>query len=662
MWEGGYANIEDQYLYLSPDTCLLRPQTQSFTGGECMERKNMPTLFQPTALVGAIAIAMGFSTAVSANETPAKTAVNSALETLVVTATRSEEKIENVPARISIIEPIKLEQSPLASLPQLLNNEASLNMVQSGGYGQQASIFLRGTNSTHALVLRDGVKLNSATSGVASLSYIDTTDLKQIEVLKGPASVLYGTNAIGGVIQLVSKTPKKSAAFVTGEIGENKTYKSIVGADLTENGFYAQIRGQRLESDGTHVTDAKQADIKTGEFEQKGVSSKIGFENDNFAVSLDYAQNDGQSAYITSIFAPAPSYAFLGLKNNTVDFKNESINAKVKYNLSDYLELNARLSQFKDETDQFDSTDFVNSKTQEAELYAKLNFAQHQNILFGSTFQNTQADAISSASPYHGDVDSKGYYVQHQYTNHGLNTQVGLRIEDNEQFGAHTVGQIAARYQLLQNTSIYSNWGTAFRAPNLNELYVGYYGNPNLKPEESESFEIGLDQKLPLGFTTGLSLYSNTVKNLIDYNDKNGYIIDNVSKAKFEGVESYLHWQQDQLFAKLSHNYVKATNEETHQELARRPRQSFTLTAGLQNAVYGISTSLSSKSAPKDHSNVEGYATIDVNAYWNVNSNVKLFTNIDNIGDVRYSTASYGNGLFYVNGGRLASAGVTFKY
>lgn len=614
---------------------------------------------QPTALVGAIALALGFTSATHATEANIATA---SFDTLVVTATRSEEKIEHVPARISIIEPNVLEQSPLASLPHLLNNEAALNMVQSGGYGQQASIFLRGTNSTHTLVLRDGVKLNSATSGVASLAYIDTTDLKQIEILKGPASVLYGTNAIGGVVQLVSKNPEKNAAFVTGEIGENKTYKSIVGADLVENGFYAQIRGQRLESDGTHVTDAEQSDLKTGDFEQTGVSSKIGFENEQLAVSLDYAQNEGQSTYISSIFAPAPSYAFLGLKNNRVDFDNEHINAKAKYTLNEHVEFNARLSQFKDKTKQLDSTDFIHSKNQEAEVYTKLNFAQHHNLLLGSTFQNTQANAISSGSAYAGDVDSHGYYLQHQYSNHGLNTQVGLRVEDNEQFGTHTVGQIAARYQLLPKTSIYSNWGTAFRAPNLNELYVGYYGNPNLKPEESESFEIGLDQSLPFGFTTGLSLYRNTVKNLIDYNDKNGYIIDNVSKAKFEGVESYLNWQQDQLFAKLSHHYVKASNEETQQELARRPRQSLTLTTGIHNSTYGISASVNAKSAPKDHSNVAGYATVDLNAYWNIHPSIKVFSNIDNIGDVKYATASYGNGLFYVNGGRLASLGVTFKY
>ena len=194
----------------------------------------MSILFQPTALVGSIALALGFSSSVHATE---QKIAKTSLDTIVVTATRSEEKIENVPARISIIEPHILEQSPIAELPHLFIHDASINMTQYGGLGQPSSIFTRGTNSTHTLVMRDGVRLNNGSVGSASLSFIDTTDIKQIEVLKGPASVLYGTDAIGGVIQLITKTPEKSGSFITGEIGEDNTYKSIVGADLVADGI-----------------------------------------------------------------------------------------------------------------------------------------------------------------------------------------------------------------------------------------------------------------------------------------------------------------------------------------------------------------------------------------------------------------------------------------
>ena len=104
-------------------------------------------------------------------------------------------------------------------------------------------------------------------------------------------------------------------------------------------------------------------------------------------------------------------------------------------------------------------------------------------------------------------------------------------------------------------------------------------------------------------------------------------------------------------------------SDETNKELRRRPRQSLTVTAGLQNEVYGISATVSAKSKAKDYmQDTPGYATVDLNGYWNINPNVKVFTNIKNIGDVEYKTASYNPGIYYVNGGRLASVGVTFKY
>lgn len=346
----------------------------------------MSTLFQPTALVGAIALAMGFSTSVSAQDS--SNVVNASLDTLVVTATRSEEKIGDVPARISIIEPQIVDQSPIAELPHLLMSDASIDMMQYGGYGQTASIFTRGTNSTHTLVLRDGVRLNTGSVGSASLAFIDTTDIKQIEVLKGPASVLYGTDAIGGVVQLVSKTPEKTEAFITGEIGEHNTYKSVIGADLAENGIYAQIRGQRLESDGTQVTDFKDAQVNAGAYDQKGFSAKFGVEKQQYAASVDYSENQGTSTYVESV--NDANWNLIGLKNVSQDFKNEILNVKGRVNLSDTFALHARLSQFKDDLEQNDSHDSIYNTTKEAELYSKWQFSPTQSLLAGVATKNVE--------------------------------------------------------------------------------------------------------------------------------------------------------------------------------------------------------------------------------------------------------------------------------
>ncbi len=140
------------------------------------------------------------------------------------------------------------------------------------------------------LVLRDGVRLKYRLLLVQHLYHLlIPLILNKLKYLKGPASVLYGTDAIGGVIQLVSKTPEKTGAFVTGEMGENKTYKSVIGADLAENGFYAQIRGQRLETDGTlyyryQMIIAKLVMIK------KAIVQKLVLKKNNYAASVDYSR------------------------------------------------------------------------------------------------------------------------------------------------------------------------------------------------------------------------------------------------------------------------------------------------------------------------------------------------------------------------------------
>ncbi|WP_374294532.1 TonB-dependent receptor plug domain-containing protein [Acinetobacter sp.] len=628
--------------------------------------KNFPV----APLVGAITIACA-STTTLAEQSNSQDIVK--LDPIVVTATRSAQSLNTVAARVHVIDENTLAQSPIASLPDLLQAESAINMVQLGGYGQQASIFTRGAESDQTLVLRDGVRLNSTTAGIASLGFIDTTDIKQIEILKGPASVLYGTDAIGGVVQLVSKTPEKSGGFLTGEYGENNTYKAIIGADLAENGFYAQVRGQRLETDGTPVTDFKQSNLKTADYDQKGLSAKVGTEQQNYAASIDYNQNQGSSTYVTGDYDPT-TYAFVGFKNLSQDFSNEAVNLKGRVNLNENMAIHARASQFQDNIDQNDSTDFVHSTSQEAELYGKWDFTTTQNLLIGATHRNSEADVISYGSPIDESVDTTGYYLQHQFSGQKLNTQVGVRVEDNEKYGEHTVAQGAIRYHFTPATSIYSNIGSAFRAPSINDLYA-YGGNPELKPEESVSYEIGLDHQFAPSIQTGISLYRTEIDNLIDSEcisdcDDYGYGVyqnQNKDQATMEGGEVYAKWQGKNLYANVAYHYVraKAKNDETSDDLSRRPRQSASFTAGWADEVYGISSTLTangkSDNSKYDDVSIPGHLRIDLHAYANVNDHLKLFTNVQNVGDSKYRTA-YGSGSYYINGGRLASIGATLRY
>lgn len=617
----------------------------------------MPNLFQPTALVGAIALAMGFSATASAQDS-----INASLDTLVVTATRSEEKIKDVPARIAVISKSDIEKNPALNLSDLIQQDPSVYVKQSGGMGQISEIGLRGTKAVHTLVLKDGARLNSQNElGPLYPAFLDTSDVQQIEILKGPASVQYGSDAIGGVVQLISKKPVKSGAELTGIYGENNTYKTIAKADLvTDQGFYAQVGGQRLESDGTRIFESQDKSDKAS-YDQKGYNAKVGYFRENqIDASASISENKGTSIFSNDyITNTAPR-----------NFVNRVINAKVDYNILQNLILGAHFANVQDKQDVPSYFTQYNTENNQSDLNLKWKFTPNQNILVGATYNDANYKT-SSIKNQDQSVNSTGYYLQHQFKNDLFDTQVGLRVEDNELFGSHTVGQGAVRYHFLPNASVYANIGSAFRAPTLNELYSQWGGNENLAPEESISYELGLDYGITNNLIANLSVYRTNVDNLIVYSNS---MNQNVDEAHFTGGEAALKWKKDDLFLTTGYAYVKTENEATGLEIAYRPKQTFTLTTGLENPVYGISTSLIARS----HSNasnsansvkVPGYATVDFNAYWNINPTVKVFTNIQNIGDVQYrevykAASSWDNSPedWYINGGRFASAGVTFRY
>ncbi|AXI02050.1 TonB-dependent receptor plug domain-containing protein [Aquirhabdus parva] len=605
----------------------------------------------------------------------AEPATDSQLPVIVVTASRAPEAINTVPASISVITKDQIQQSPVNELPNLLRQDASLNIVTSGGYGQQTSIFTRGTESKHTLVLLDGVRINNATSSAAGINFLDTTDIGQIEVLKGPASVQYGSDAVGGVIQLISAKPTKQNLFTTVEGGENGLYKAILGADLVKDDAYLQIRGQKLSTDGSPVTTTAKEDSG---YDQKGYSVKGGIDNDQYALSLEARGNQGKSEYVTGSDYDTPA---------SQDFNNRLLNLKGRYTIAPDLNVNLRVSQFVDKLDQNESTDYVHSDQKEADLNIRWGFAPHQNVLFGVTSNKADAKALSTdflgnQISFDHDVRSTGYYLQHQYQDAIFSTQAGVRVEDSSQFGTHTTGQLAGRIQVLPTTSVYANVGTAFRAPNAFELFSTTYtvSNPNLKPEESTSYEIGVNQQIVKGLDANLAVYRTNIDDLITliYNPATFKSQNqNVAKTKLTGAEAGLKWKLDSgWFASGSYAYVQPIKEgqngSSDSELLRRPRQTLTASAGLQLPQYGFSAELVSKSQAKEYDEsypTSGYAIGNLRGYWQALPNVRLFANVENFTDRKYATAlanapygGFGSLSQYLAPRRQASLGITLNY
>ncbi len=589
------------------------------------------------------------------------------LDPVVVTVSRSATPLSDTPAAVSVISRAEIEKNPARNLSDVIQSDAGIYVKQSGGVGQVPEVSIRGTYPVHTLVLKDGARLNNQNHlGSVYTGFIDTTNLSRVEIAKGPASVQYGSDAIGGVIQMVSKTPTRTGAEITGVVGENNTYKAIARGDVVHNGFYASLSGQRLETDGTRIFNNQSRDNQAG-YEQKGYTAKLGFDNkQNLDASISFDHSEGINEF--NNFGSSTS-----LNTSLREFENQIINAKISYKPIDNLSLNARYSNVKNEQDVIDYASFYYTQVNEADVNAKWSFANNQNILVGVT--GNQSEYISNTVKDGSQaIDTIGYYAQHQYNSDKLNTQVGIRLEDNERFGNHTVGQGAIRYHFTPKTSVYANIGSAFRAPALSELYYfdeqswgNTYGNPELKPEESTSYEVGVNHQIKDNLALSLSAYKTDIKNLIAYSY--GYpnsTYENINKAKISGRELGLKYNHGDYYAMAQYGLADAKNKETDLTIAYRPKHTGTLTLGYDDGIVGVSTSIIARSdAYANRANtikVPGYTTVDVDAHWNINPSVKLFTNIQNIGNVEYKTANYSGNQWYVNGGRQANLGLTFKY
>lgn len=586
------------------------------------------------------------------------------LDPINITVSRSPQLLSKTPARVTVIGAKEIEQNPALNLSDVLQKDASVYIKQGGGIGQGTELYLRGGNVSHTLLLKDGARLN--TQNAYSPLYteqIDLTDVSQIEIVKGASSVQYGTDAINGVIQLRSLAPTKNSAFVTGIWGENRTYKAVVGGDLVHNGFYAQLRGQRLESDGARVLNTQDKQDKAG-FDQKGYSTKFGYKQDSLHANVAFSENEGTNVYM--------DYA---TRKNTKQrqFKNQTLNTQIQYKPTDALTLNAQYSQFKDTQTWVNGTATPytpKSKNTDKNITAKWDFTPQQNLLVGIAQQNSEYQTIVSGTDKK-DMSSMGYFIQHQYNSDKFDTQVGVRVEDHDTFGNHTVGQGAVRYHISPNSSVFANIGSSFKAPYLGQLYSAWGdGNPDLNPEKGTSYEVGFDQYLTGNTKLSVSAYQNDIDHLISYDAIQGKLI-NIDKAQIKGAEIGVKWKHNDFFIGSEYAYNKTKNKsQTNttlqgKELPYRPNNTLTLSAGIENTLYGANVSLVAHDksyADRDNiSQVAGYTTVDLAGYWNATPNVKLFTNFQNVGNVKHHVVKDGND-WYINDGRQANIGVTFSY
>ena len=555
----------------------------------------------------------------------------------VVTATRVQTRTDAVLSDVVVIDSAAIEQATGRSLSELLARKAGLQLSANGGLGKQAGLFIRGTESRHLLLLIDGVRYGSSTAGSPVLDNIPLSVIDRIEVLKGPASGLYGSDAVGGVVQIFTKRGAKGfqpqASVTLGSLGHREFTAGLSGGN--DSLTYSLNLGS-LREDGFSATNPN---LAFGNHNP----DKDGFKQDSVSASLRWAISPGWSTNLNLTQADGTSQYDQG--PGTFDVRSQATSRIAAWGLERQWSADSRtqlrLSRSDDKSDSFGAPgapSVFNTAQTQTSLQHDWN-TRIGNVLVGlesikEAVSGTQAYAVNSRTTNAAFVGLVGQSGSHLW-------QANLRRDDNSQFGGATTGFASYGYQITPNWRPFVAYGTSFKAPSFNTLYYVspfFNGNPTTQPERGKNREVGL------AYTRGLhdvklTRFDNRVRGFITREP----VVGNVPQARIEGwslgytgAEGAWNW-----YANLE--LLDARNQLNGLKLARRADE--VLTASLDHKIgawnWGASAQLVSDRFDNaaNTRRLAGFGTLDLHARYAVSKDWSVALRLNNVGDKSYETA-----------------------
>jgi vitamin B12 transporter len=608
----------------------------------------------------------------------ASAADEGAAESVVVTATRIPTPESEVASSITVITADEIAAMQSQTLPDVLKNVPGLNLVQSGGPGGQTTLLMRGTNSNHTKVLVDGIDVGdpSSPTGAFDFGQFLTQDIQKVEVLRGPQSGLYGSDAIGGVINIITKSgsgPAQLNANVQG--GSFDTFNQAGGVSGSAGQFHYSANLEHFHSGATPVTPLEL--LPPGEkrnddyYDNVTGSTRLGFDvTDHFDLGLVARYTDTHLRLTGDNFNTFPS---------TPDAQQSANNTRQYYTrgTGHFVALGGALEQTVgvaySSIKSFDfspdgpPSDFSGERTK-IDWQGNVQLAHDETLILGAEHQRDEIRAPISA----GTSTDSGYTeLQSGFGGNVFNT-LSVRYDDNDRFGGKVTYRVAPVYLVKDTgTKLKASLGTGFKAPTLDEMFhdypaFGFFANPNLKPESSTGYDLGFEQAVPGNtITFGATYFRNRIKNLITDNaDFTSYA--NVGRAITDGVEGFVAWQPlKTLTLRADYTFTEANDDILHEELLRRPKHKVDLNAAwhattrlsLNATVLAVSSWVDGN---RDFSiprlDAPGYTTADIAASYDFTGKLAVFGRINNLFDRHYE-----NPVGFLQPGLGAFAGIKVR-
>ena len=423
----------------------------------------------------------------------AHAAANEALPDMVVTATRIAQSADAALASVSVITRRDIERLQAQSLPDVLRGMAGLTISNSGGAGKATSVFLRGTNAGHVLVLVDGIKVGSATTGTASFQDIPVAQIERIEIVRGPRASLYGSEAIGGVIQIFTRkgggAPTPSFSATAGSYGTTNGTLGMTGGG--EQGWLSASLNQQ-DITGFNACNGKPFPGGGGCYVTE--PDKDGYRNSSLGLRGGYRFDNGAMADFNALQADSTVQTdgsiFAG---NEAKSEQQVLGGSVQFAAAEQWQVTLRGGRSRDDSDLFFNGLHIDRyNTRRDSLTWQNDIALNDEHLVSAGL-DYQQDRIESLRAYAQTARSnRALFGQYQGSFGGHSLQASARRDDNQQFGGHNTAGLGYGYAVSDTLRLTASWGTAFKAPTFNQLYYPTYGNPLLRPELSRNLEVGI--------------------------------------------------------------------------------------------------------------------------------------------------------------------------
>ncbi|MBI5901240.1 MAG: TonB-dependent receptor [Rhodocyclales bacterium] len=489
------------------------------------------------------------------------------LAAVVVTATRQATRANEVIADITVIDREAIEQAGPTTLPTLLSRQPGLHVIENGGVGKNASVFLRGTGSGHTLLLVDGVPLGSVTSGNPSLQNLPLSQIERIEILRGPASSLYGSDAIGGVIQVFTRRGEGEArASAYAGIGSHATRELQAGISGGSSGWSYSLGLSRMTTDGVNVAaDPVRYRIANGAVPNADAD---GYGNGALSARLAYSLAPGHELGATLLEAVSRN-AFDGGGVAVDAYNRDKTLARSAY-------LRNRLNAIWTSTlrwglSEDNSSSFAPARSQFATTQNQWTWQNELQLPVGAlllALENTDQAVTSTTNYAVKNRNVRSVVIGYQGLIGAHSWQAAARYDRNSQFGGRRTGSLGYGYRFAAEWQARVSVGTAFKAPSFNQLYFPGFGSATLQPESARNREAALGWERGLRHAS-LTVYDNQIDNLI----AGTVAAVNIGKARISGTSLAYGSRTGAWTSDASLDLMRPVDAGNGNRLQRRPAQ-----------------------------------------------------------------------------------------